>query len=138
YSLAILLTFLITITYSCKEEYYDDSGIHNANFNGTIYDYLVSKPDYFDSLVKVIDLSGMKEIYTNDDITFFAPPSETIKKSVKSLNSYLRMNGQDTIRGLNQIKKETWADFLSLYTLKEKFLFNDFVQIDTLDLAAFP
>lgn len=122
---------------SCNKDYYLDTGVHETNFNGNMYEYLKSDPTYFDSLVRIIDLAEMRGFYEKENVTFFAPTSLSIRGSLLRLNTYLRNNGQDTVRDMAQIKKEVWKDFLELYTIDGKYVFNDFVQIDTMDINAF-
>lgn len=132
----MILLALIMLS-ACKKDYFLDSGTHNAAYNGSIYAYLSSKPNDFDSLVRIIDLSGMKDVFDKKEVTFFAPGNATIYKAVKSLNQYLFRAGQDTVRNLNQVKPEVWKQMLSLYVFEGKYKLKDFTQIDTLDLPAY-
>jgi hypothetical protein len=120
-----------------KEEYYIDSGVHNGRYDGSIYQYLKEKPIYFDTLSQVIDAAEMRDFFENEEVTFFAPPSSSIYKAVKSLNEYLRNDGKDTVRALTQIKPEVWRELLSLYVFEGKYMLKDFAQLDTLDLDAY-
>lgn len=137
-----LLALLITTALfaSCqKSNYFKDSGVHNPNYPGSILAYLKSKPVYFDTLTKVIEIAGMNDFFDKDkDITFFAPTSSSIYKSVKGLNQYLRQNGRDTVSKLEQIKPEAWKNILSLYVFEGVNHLKDYPQIDTLNMAAFP
>ncbi|MFB5945246.1 fasciclin domain-containing protein [Albibacterium profundi] len=133
----ILFVSSIIVTACNKQDYYLDSGTHNGKYDGTVYEYLNAKPAYFDTLMKVIDVAGMKEVLENEEITFFAPPSSSIYKSVRSLNQYLRNDGKDTVSELSQIKSEVWQEMLSLYIFKGKYMLKDYAQVDTLDLEAF-
>ena len=57
-----LFAFLLSGLFSCKKnDYKNDGGIHQAKVNMTTYEYLSSKP-IFDSLVKAIDLAGLKDL----------------------------------------------------------------------------
>lgn len=133
----LLILLALVVLSACKKDYFLDSGTHKANYDGSIYDYLVSKPNDFDSLVRIIDLSGMKDVFDKQEVTFFAPGNATIYKAVKSLNQYLFQAGVDTVRNLNQVKPEVWRQMLSLYVLEGKYKLKDFTQIDTLDLPAY-
>ncbi len=134
----LLFTACIIFT-ACKKEHYQDSGVHNGVFSGTIYEYLETKPEYFDTLLQVIDAAEMKDLLNNKDkeITFFAPPNLSIIKAVRSLNRQLNSTGKDTVVQLTQIKKEVWRELLSLYVFDGKYMLKDFAQLDTLDLNAF-
>lgn len=136
----IYLLFAACIIFTaCKKDHYQDSGVHNGVFAGTIYEYLKTKPELFDTLLQVIDAAEMNDVLDNKDkeVTFFAPPSSTIFKAVRSLNKQLNFTGKDTVTQLTQIKKEVWRELLSLYIFDGKYMLKDFAQLDTLDLNAF-
>jgi hypothetical protein len=137
---AILLIAMSMVLFAAcqKEKYYFDSGTTKGNFDGSILTYLKSKPVYFDTLTKVIELAGMNEVFDKQNITFFAPTSSSIYKSVKGLNAYLKQNGRDTVSKLTQIKPEAWKELLSLYIFKGSNRLKDYPQVDTLNMAAFP
>lgn len=131
---------LIIVLFSlggCTKEYYFDSGVHEAKFDGTIIDYLNTRPEYFDTLVNVIEIAEMNDVFTNKEITFFAPPNGSISKAVQGLNRYLLRDGKDTVSNLRQIKKEVWKEILSLYVFDGKYTLKDIPQLDTVDIEAF-
>ena len=134
----MLCTACIIFT-ACKKDHYQDSGVHKGVFAGSIYEYLQTKPELFDTLLQVIDAAEMKDILDNKDkeITFFAPPSSTVFKAIRSLNRQLNATGKDTVVQITQIKKEVWRELLSLYIFEGKYMLKDFAQLDTLDLNAF-
>jgi hypothetical protein len=121
-----------------KDKYFVDTGVHEAKFNGTILDYLNSKPLYFDSLSRVIKLAGMEEVMSKENVTLFAPTSGCIHRSVKRLNSFLRGIGRDTISKLEQLKPTFWKQMLSMYIFNGNYRLKDFPQVDMLDLNAYP
>ena len=135
----ILIAVSITLFTACqKEKYFFDSGTQKGTFNGSILAFLKSKPVYFDTLTRVIEIAGMNEVLDKENVTFFAPTSSAIYKSVKGLNLYLRQNGRDTVAKLEQIKPEAWRELLSQYIFKGTNKLKDYPQIDTLNMAAFP
>ncbi len=136
-SLFVVLMLCLILASCKKEDYYIDSGVHDGTYEGSVYQYLKSKPAYFDTLSQVIDVAGMQDVFENEEITFFAPPSSSIYKAVKSLNQYLRNDGKDTVSSLSQIKPEVWRELLSLYIFEGKYMLKDFAQLDTLDLDAY-
>jgi hypothetical protein len=131
------IAFAVLLMSACTKEYYFDSGVHNGKFEGSALDYLKTKPEYFDTLVRVIDLAEMNDVFTNDEITFFAPPNGSISKAVQALNRYLLRDGKDTISDLKQIKKDVWKEMLSLYVFKGKYTLKDIPQLDTVDIEAY-
>ncbi|WP_312185064.1 fasciclin domain-containing protein [Sphingobacterium sp.] len=134
-------TFLVLMAVSlfsaCKKEDYIDTGIHEAKFNGTIWNYLESRPDLFDTLMVALKVAKLDDVLKNDDVTFFAPPDPCILKSVWILNQQLFRSGQDSITKLEQVRPEVWRKYLSRYIFKGKYVAKDYRQIDTLNLAAF-
>lgn len=121
-----------------QDEYLIDTGIHKAQYDGTVLQYLESKPDYFSDLLEVANLAGMDEALSNDTLTFFAPPNEAIRKTVNFLNEILKTQGKDTVAEYSQIDPRVWKDVLSLYVFDGKYLLKDYPQLDTLDIPSFP
>jgi hypothetical protein len=139
FKIALLILIGFTVITSCKrDEYFLDTGTINPNFDGTVLAYLKSKPAYFDTLTRVINIAGMNDVFEKEQITFFAPTSSTIYKSIKALNEDLKRNGRDTVSKLEQIKPETWKETLSMYIFKGINRLKDYQQLDTIAFAAFP
>ncbi|WP_312789965.1 fasciclin domain-containing protein [Sphingobacterium sp.] len=132
-----LLLMAVSLFSACKKEDYIDTGIHEAKFNGTIWNYLESRPDLFDTLMVALKVAKLDDVLKNDDVTFFAPPDPCILKSVWILNQQLFRSGQDSITKLEQVRPEVWRKYLSRYIFKGKYVAKDYRQIDTLNLAAF-
>lgn len=124
---------------SCTDNsYLVDGGKSNPYFNGTVWDYLNSRPDYFKKLVNVIEYSGMRSTFQDSSITFFAPTDWSINRSMQELNEYwYNRRGKDSVNNIKQVKPEIWKEFLSLYIVKDKYLLKDIPQIDTTALAAY-
>ena len=137
--LALFILIGFCVITSCKrDEYFLDTGKANPNFNGTVLAYLKSKPAYFDTLTRIINIAGMNDVFEKEKITFFAPTSSTIYMSIKDLNADLRKSGRDTVSKLEQIKPETWKEALSMYIFKGTYRLKDYPQLDTIAFAAFP
>ena len=134
----VLSLLSLIIIWSCSDDdYLISTGIHEAQFEGTIFDYLNSKPIHFDSVTKIIELAGMEEVFNEDTITFFAPSNPSIIQSVRALNANLYSRGQDTVSDLNQVSPEVWRELLSLYIVEGEYLLKDIPQLDTINLDAF-
>jgi len=127
--LAVLFSLLLTIACG-KKDYFQDSGTHAGAFNGTALQYLESKPEYFDSLVKVIKLAGMEQQLTAKDITFFAPADSSIRSAIRKANELLDRIGKPRITKLTDIAPGVWKKHLSKYLFKFSKSLNDFSQID--------
>jgi hypothetical protein len=124
---------------SCKkEDYFNNTGVHTANFQGTVLDYLKSKPGYFDSLTKIIRLAGMEDVFSKEDVTFFAPADSSINNTIKFLNIVLRSQGRNEVTRLEQIKPEVWRAQLARYLFKGQKSMNDYPQLDPENISAYP
>lgn len=141
-SLPVLICalFLSVFMANCQDDsYLHDGGTHNPYYDGTVWEYLNSRPDYFKTLVEVIQIAGMEDVFRDEEITFFAPTDWSVKRSVNYLSGYLyKYMGKDSIKDLRQIKPEVWKEYLSLYIVKDKYLLKDIPQLDTAAVAAYP
>ena len=136
----ILLFSSLVLIFSCKKDYYEDGGTHSPVYNGTILDFLKSRPELFTKVVKVVELSGYSALLDDNkaNITFFAPADESINKTIKNLNRSLFVLGRDTVKNLEQIPAETWRKFLGRYIYEGKSLLKDYPHLDTNDIIAAP
>lgn len=125
---------------SCTKEYYLDGGVHDPKYDGTILSFLKSRPELFDSLVKVIDLAGYTELLDNpqSNITFYAAANQSITSTMRVLNRQLYSRGQDTVSNMNQVSADVWKKYVSRYIYNERYLLKDYPQLDTLDLLTYP
>ncbi|HEU0227792.1 MAG TPA: hypothetical protein VFQ86_08645 [Arachidicoccus soli] len=136
----ILICMLLLVLSSCqKQKYYYDTGLSKAAYNGTVMDYLENNPYHlFDSVVKVIKLAGMENVFQSDSITFFAPADTCIYASIANLNSQLVSRGKDTISDLAQLSPEFWKEEISLYLFSGVHRLKDYPQIDPSNMQVFP
>ncbi|MDB5005497.1 MAG: hypothetical protein JWQ34_3722 [Mucilaginibacter sp.] len=130
----------ITVSSCSKDNYYQDGGLANPKFNGTVMQYLQSNPK-FDTIAQIVKLAGMENIFSKEDITFFAPTDETIRRTIGIVNGKIAalqggLNQQlfdlkkDTIKQLSDIPQQTWRKYLMRYVFKGKFLLKDYPQLD--------
>lgn len=138
-SLLFLLTVGVFFFDGCqKNDYFTNSGKHTATYDGTVLQYLKSRPDIWDSLVKVIRIAGMEDVFDKETITFFAPADSSINRSISALNFFLDRVGRQKVTRLEQIKPEVWRKQLSRYIFKGTRSMNDFPQLDFSNLSAYP
>jgi len=139
YVFLAFISFLMMLA-SCTKEYYDDGGVHNPKYEGTILEFLKSRPELFDTLVKVLEYSRYAQLLDNPsaNVTFFAPTNQSINRSVQTLNAQLFLRGQDTILDVRQVAAAVWEKFLGLYIYNDKYLLKDYPQIDTNNLLIYP
>jgi len=140
YGVISLLLAAVTLG-SCNDDYLVDGGMSNPYFEGSVMEYLESRPDLFTDLVQVIKLTKWNDILSNEneEVTFFAPTDFSIDKSVKRLNDYIyNYEGLDKITDLSQVKPAVWEDLISMYVMKGKYRLNDIAQLDTVAVSAHP
>ncbi|MCA5005912.1 fasciclin domain-containing protein [Sphingobacterium bovistauri] len=135
---SILVALFLLNFFACEKSQYIDSGVFQNDFKGTTMDYLKSRPELFDSLTKIIDQADLANEINMESNTFFAPPNISIMKSVRHLNYQLKNNGQDTIKNLDKIDKAIWREFLQMYIFRGSRMLNDYPQVDTNRMTAFP
>ncbi len=128
---------LLLLTGACKKDYFTDTGVQKGDFNGTILDYLKSKPQYFDTLVKIINYAGMANVFQNEEITFFAPADSSLRNTYVACNGILNQLGRPPITRFQQIKPSVWRKHYQDIYLRGKSL-TDFPQIDFSNIAAYP
>jgi hypothetical protein len=138
------LMLLMILFAACKgDEYYEDGGLAQAKFEGTVMQYLASKPVEFDTLVQVIKLAGMEQNFNNDEFTFFAPRDNSIKSMIGrldqgGLNKILYNEGRETIKVLADIDSLIWRKYLQRHMFKNKNKLMDYPQIDLAQQAIYP
>jgi hypothetical protein len=139
--LAVCSVCLTMIVSSCsKDDYFVDGGPAKAQFNGSVLQYLESNPK-FDSIAQVVKLAGMEDVFTNEEITFFAPTDEVLRRTIGQVNSPISQlqNGlnqrlfdlrKDTLKTLADVPSATWRKFLMRYMFKGKNVLKDYPQLD--------
>lgn len=141
---ALIAAVVLTagIVSSCQDDsYLIDTGVHNPNYEGSVYDYLNNFGDkhYFTDLITIINYAGLDTVLRDSTVTFFAPCDWSIRKSFNyTSNRLYRYMGQDSLKDLRQIKPEVWREYLSMYIVKDKYLLKDIPQLDTANVAAYP
>ncbi|WP_156306887.1 fasciclin domain-containing protein [Sphingobacterium endophyticum] len=126
-----------------KDDYYEDGGLAKAEFDGTIIQYLETKPVLFDTIVQIIKLAGLENDFKTKEFTFFAPSDPDIKQLIGTvgkggLNEVLFFNGLDTIQKLSDIDSLIWRKHLLKYMFKGKNKLADYPQVDFQLLGTYP
>lgn len=139
----LLLFGLLLISSCAKDDYYEDGGLAQAEYDGSILEYLETKPVLFDSIVEVIKLAGLEEAFRNEEFTFFAPSDPDIKDLIGEsrrggLNATLFYNGLDTIQQLADIDSTIWRKHLLKYMFSGKKKLEHYPQIDFSLMGTYP
>jgi len=125
----------VYLTSCSKDDYYTDGGRAAAEFDGSIMEYLDSKPREFDTIAQIIRLAGLEEKFKSEEFTFFAPRDEDIKSLIGDintigLNSTLFSLGLDTVKTLSDIDPEIWSFYLQRHIFNGKNKLADYPQVD--------
>ncbi len=141
--LALFLFGILILSACNKDDYYEDGGLAVAKYDGSIIQYLETKPVLFDSIVEIIKLAGLEETFQNEEFTFFAPADPDIKQLIGSLdkgglNYRLFNESLDTIKQLSDIDSIIWKKHLYKYMFKGKNTLADYPQIDFDLLGTYP
>ncbi|WP_437919510.1 hypothetical protein [Sphingobacterium sp. LRF_L2] len=133
--LGFLLILIFALSSCAKDDYYVDGGLAQAEFDGSILEYLDSKPREFDTIAQIIRLSGLESYFQNEEFTFFAPRDEDIKSLIGSytnggLNADLYFLGLDTLKQLSDVDPEIWQKYLLRHMFTGKNVLADYPQVD--------
>ena len=72
---------ILSLLTACGTKYnYIDTGVCEENFPGNMYEYLQSNHYDWDSIVKIINRAGLKEMFEKEEFTFVGPTDITIRK----------------------------------------------------------
>ncbi len=119
--IGICIVFCMVILASCKkDEYKNDGGLSKAYVDMTTYDYLKSNHQ-FDSLVKVIDKAGLKDV-VNGEVTFFATTNYSIVEYIKAKkNEKAQQIGNENFNfGIKDIPAKELSDSMKTYLFAGK------------------
>lgn len=133
----ILLLVLGAFASSCKEEYFQDGGLADPVYPGTIYDYLQEHTDYLDTVAYVVERAGMDSLLSTAEVTFFSPTDDAIEQAMDALNLYRYRMAQDSVH-LEDISPDIWERFLSMYVLEGKHMARDFARVDDQNIDSYP
>lgn len=110
------IVFVGAVLLSCgKDDYINDTGIHDAHVNMSTYDYLNSHPK-FDSLVRIIDQAGLKDL-VNSNVTFFVTTNWGVADyvSAKKQERIIELGDENISFNINDIDGDMLADSLKMY-----------------------
>lgn len=120
-NILIYIAIIVVALSACKkDDYKRDGGPSNAYVDMTTYDYLKSNRN-FDSLVKVIDKAGLKDI-VNGDITFFASTNYSVADYVKAKKNQkaIETGNENFNFGIKDIPSQELSDSLKTYLFAGK------------------
>ncbi|SEW30326.1 hypothetical protein [Chitinophaga arvensicola] len=109
---------IIVMLAACrKDDYYVDGGLSHQSReeqNMPVYDFLASRSNHmFDSLIKIIDLTGTKSLVNQAGITFFAVPNPGVMRLQMNYNP----DDRQALRPLASIGKDTLVKLLNRFII---------------------
>lgn len=128
--LALSGMFLFT---SCKKDYLTGGEIENVDMfkNMTNYEVL-SKDPLFDTLVQIIDASGLRDMIDKAGTTFFAPSDYAILTYMQARTLYVQQTinaeavfGLDSLKFYLQNNKDNTRDSLLMYLIDTPLSYDD-------------
>lgn len=112
----IYILLLLILASSCKkEDYKNDGGVSDPHVNKTTYDFL-KEHGSFDSLVRVIDHAGIKDII-NSKITLFVTSDYGIREyvSAKKQEKIVEVGDENISFSITDIPKKELRDSMMIY-----------------------
>ncbi|WP_341838922.1 hypothetical protein [Chitinophaga caseinilytica] len=110
----------VALTASCQKEHYFDGGVHTGKLDMNIYEFLKSRPLEFDTIVWILDKTGLAAEVQKNNITFIAP------KDLCVVNYLKQMGGAK----LDTVNTETLRKAMSKYILPNVKIWREEVPFD--------
>jgi len=151
WQLAALLLIGQACLSSCeRDDYYVDGGLANPVFNGTVLEYLDSRPQ-LDTIGQIVRLAGLETTFNTDEFTFFSPSDVNVTQLIgrvnyqgndpgwmgNGANQQLYNLGLDTIQTLADVDSAIWRKYLERYLFRGKHKLMDYPQVDFEVLSTF-
>ena len=122
---------------ACQDKYYEDGGLANPNYDGSMLNFLETHPK-FDTIARVIKLAGLENDFSQKDFTFFAPTDKSVRRLILNINVNLRQSGKDTIATLDEIEPETWKKAIQGHMFSGINRMKDYYQLDLGNPGLYP
>lgn len=126
----IFAAALVLAVASCKQDdYFVGGDLHDPNVPYSTYDFLANNDrGLFDTLLMLVDASGMKEEINKAGITFFAPTDYSIKNYVAARTA-IEQNIDPfrmwTVDSIMKYELPQFADSLRMYIVPETVTYDD-------------
>ena len=113
--LVICISLLMLILSCSKDNYIIDGWVSNPKVNISTYDFL-KQHGSFDSLIRIIDHAGIKDI-VNSDVTFFATTDYGVRDYVaaKKQQKIIELGDENIKFGIQDIPAKELRDSMMVY-----------------------
>ena len=131
------ILFLILVSSCTKDKGYYNETVQKVTYDGTILEYLQSKPGVFDSLLKVLDRSKMNAVLgSNEKYTFFAPTNQSFQLAIENLNN-TRRESDKPLEYLSNVDLKHLDTMMSQYIIKGSYPSDSMLLKDGIKLQDF-
>lgn len=116
------MILLVTILTGCNDDYFHDTRLANGEHDCTLWEYMKSDPENWDSTVLIIERAGLKSLFDgtdneNKEITFFGPTNLSVMQFlVKTVND----DQEVMYNSVNDIPVELCKQFILSHVIKGK------------------
>ena len=118
----ILLVVCVMLFANCKKNNGAYDYVNRASaFNGSTYDYLVSKPGVFDSLLFVVNKLGLTDSLKKNKVTLFAVTNTSFQQVVSKLNISRKLLGLPPMY-LNDVKTNLLDSMMCRYIIRDVYI----------------
>ncbi|GGE30272.1 discoidin domain-containing protein [Sphingobacterium cellulitidis] len=112
---------LILVSGCAKDKGYYNEVVKKVTYDGTVLEYLQSKPGVFDSLLQVLNRTKMNTVLSgNDKITFFAPTNQSFQLAIENLNN-TRKESDKPLEYLANVDLKHLDTMMAQYIIKGLF-----------------
>lgn len=120
YSLWIMSGVFLLISFSCEKSFdkYRNAQPIEKSTSLNDYEFLAQQNQVYDSLLYLLDKTGLDSILKNEAVTFFAPQDISIMTVLKNVNVTRREFGYTTTWTLDSIPTPVWDTLLRRYMEK--------------------
>lgn len=99
------------------------------DISDNMYDFLKDRNNIYDTLIYLLDKTGLDEVIKNEEVTFFVPQDVSITTEMKNLNKTRKDFGKKTIWTIDSVPTPVWD------TLLRRYILSGIVNSDSLNYA---
>jgi len=121
---------------SCgKDEGYYSSKDPAEGFDGTVLEYLESKPGIYDSLLRVVRRLGLEDVLRDSTVTVFAPSNASFQLALTNLNNLRKRNDKEPeyLANIDEVQLDT---MVAQYIIRGRYPSDSLASKDGLTLSS--
>lgn len=130
----IMLSALLLFILSCSKDggYYEPPQV-DKEFNGSIYEYLQSKPNVYDSLLVAIERIGAEQMLRDSNVTLFAVTNPGFQIALTNLNNVYSLT-EKPAQYLTSVRYNQLDTMINQYIIKGQYNTDSLRQQDGLEV----